>query len=35
MLVSRGIAEAHHGTISVGTGDLGGAAFKIVLPSRD
>ncbi len=32
LAIARGIAEAHHGTISVTTGDLGGAAFKIVLP---
>lgn len=35
LAIARGIAEAHHGTISVGTGDLGGATFKIVLPSRN
>jgi signal transduction histidine kinase len=35
LAIARGIAEAHHGTIAVATGDLGGAAFKIVLPSRN
>jgi signal transduction histidine kinase len=32
LAIARGIAEAHHGTISVATGDLGGAAFRIALP---
>jgi signal transduction histidine kinase len=32
LAIARGIAEAHHGTISITTGDLGGAAFRIVLP---
>ncbi len=32
LAIARGIAEAHHGTISVTTGDLGGAAFRIGLP---
>jgi signal transduction histidine kinase len=32
LAIARGIAEAHHGTISVGTGDLGGAAFRLTLP---
>jgi two-component system sensor histidine kinase BaeS len=32
LAIARGIAEAHRGTISVATGDLGGAAFRIVLP---
>jgi two-component system sensor histidine kinase/response regulator len=32
LAIARGIAEAHGGTISVDTGDLGGAAFRIVLP---
>jgi two-component system sensor histidine kinase/response regulator len=32
LAIARGIAEAHLGTISVSTGDLGGAAFRIVLP---
>ena len=32
LAIARGIAEAHLGTISVTTGDLGGAAFRIVLP---
>jgi two-component system sensor histidine kinase/response regulator len=35
LAIARGIAEAHHGTISVATGDLGGAAFRIVLPIRN
>jgi two-component system sensor histidine kinase/response regulator len=35
LAIARGIAEAHHGTISVATGDLGGAAFRIVLPTRN
>jgi signal transduction histidine kinase len=33
LAIARGIAEAHHGTISVATGDLGGAAFRISLPA--
>ncbi len=33
LAIARGIAEAHHGTIAVGAGDLGGAAFRIVLPA--
>lgn len=32
LAIARGIAEAHHGTITVDTGDLGGAAFRIELP---
>jgi two-component system, sensor histidine kinase and response regulator len=32
LAIARGIAEAHHGTIGVVTGDLGGAAFRIALP---
>jgi signal transduction histidine kinase len=32
LAIARGIAEAHHGKISVETGDLGGAAFRISLP---
>ena len=32
LAIARGIAEAHHGTIAVSTGDLGGAAFRITLP---
>jgi two-component system, sensor histidine kinase and response regulator len=32
LAIARGIAEAHHGTIEVVTGDLGGAAFRIALP---
>ncbi|HXX69659.1 MAG TPA: hybrid sensor histidine kinase/response regulator [Polyangiaceae bacterium] len=34
LTIARGIAEAHHGSVSVTTGDLGGAAFRIALPSR-
>jgi signal transduction histidine kinase len=35
LAIARGIAEAHHGTISVGAADttLGGAAFRITLPA--
>jgi two-component system sensor histidine kinase/response regulator len=32
LAIARGIAEAHHGTIEVTSGDLGGAAFRIALP---
>jgi signal transduction histidine kinase len=32
LAIARGIAEAHGGTISVATGDLGGAVFRIALP---
>jgi signal transduction histidine kinase len=32
LAIARGIAEAHHGTIAVSTGDTGGAAFRLVLP---
>ncbi|HEY3818272.1 MAG TPA: ATP-binding protein [Polyangiaceae bacterium] len=32
LAIARGIAEAHHGTIAVTTGDAGGAAFRLVLP---
>lgn len=32
LAIARGIAEAHGGTISVATGNLGGAAFRIALP---
>jgi signal transduction histidine kinase len=32
LAIARGIAEAHHGSISVDSGDLGGAAFRLVLP---
>ncbi len=32
LAIARGIAEAHHGSISVGTGDLGGASFRMMLP---
>lgn len=32
LTIARGIAEAHHGSISVGTGDLGGAEFRMALP---
>jgi signal transduction histidine kinase len=33
LAIARGIAEAHHGTIAVSPGDLGGAAFRITLPA--
>lgn len=33
LAIARGIAEAHHGSVAVETGDLGGAAFRIVLPA--
>jgi two-component system sensor histidine kinase/response regulator len=32
LAIARGIAEAHHGQITVDTGDLGGASFRIALP---
>jgi signal transduction histidine kinase len=32
LAIARGIAEAHHGSISVTDGEHGGAAFRIVLP---
>jgi signal transduction histidine kinase len=32
LAIARGIAEAHRGTVAVASGDLGGAAFRIVLP---
>jgi signal transduction histidine kinase len=32
LAIARGIAEAHHGSIGVASGDLGGAAFRIQLP---
>jgi two-component system, sensor histidine kinase and response regulator len=35
LAIARGIAEAHHGSVGVDTGDLGGAAFRIVLPAAD
>jgi signal transduction histidine kinase len=34
LAIARGIAEAHHGSVAVDAGDLGGAAFRIVLPAR-
>jgi len=33
LAIARGIAEAHHGAISVATGDMGGASFRVVLPA--
>ena len=33
LAIARGIAEAHHGTVAVATGDTGGAAFRIVIPA--
>jgi two-component system, sensor histidine kinase and response regulator len=32
LAIARGIAEAHHGSISVSAGDMGGAAFRLTLP---
>jgi signal transduction histidine kinase len=32
LAIARGIAEAHHGSISVTTGEWGGATFRIALP---
>jgi signal transduction histidine kinase len=32
LAIARGIAEAHGGAISVGSGDLGGAAFRLTVP---
>jgi signal transduction histidine kinase len=32
LAIARGIAEAHGGTISVGSGDLGGASFRLTVP---
>jgi two-component system sensor histidine kinase/response regulator len=32
LAIARGIAEAHQGTITVETGDLGGAMFRVTLP---
>jgi len=34
LAIARGIAEAHHGSVTVDTGDLGGAAFRVLLPMR-
>jgi two-component system, sensor histidine kinase and response regulator len=33
LAIARGIAEAHRGSVSVEPGDLGGAAFRIALPT--
>jgi two-component system sensor histidine kinase/response regulator len=33
LAIARGIAEAHHGSVAVAAGDLGGAAFRVELPS--
>jgi signal transduction histidine kinase len=33
LAIARGIAEAHRGSISVTTGELGGATFRITLPA--
>jgi two-component system, sensor histidine kinase and response regulator len=33
LAIARGIAEAHHGSIEVSAGDLGGASFRIALPA--
>ena len=35
LAIARGIAEAHNGSVAVETGDLGGAAFRIVLPAAE
>jgi two-component system sensor histidine kinase/response regulator len=35
LAIARGIAEAHHGTVDVRAGDLGGASFRVVLPMRE
>ena len=32
LAIARGIAEAHGGSVTVGSSDLGGAAFRISLP---
>jgi len=32
LAIARGIAEAHGGSISVGSGDLGGASFRLTVP---
>jgi two-component system sensor histidine kinase/response regulator len=32
LAIARGIAEAHGGTITVGSGDLGGASFRLMIP---
>ncbi len=34
LAIARGIAEAHSGSVNVETGDLGGSAFRIVIPTR-
>ncbi len=34
LAIARGIAEAHHGSIAVDTGDLGGAAFRLAIPAH-
>ncbi len=33
LAIARGIAEAHHGRITVGEGDLGGASFRLTVPA--
>lgn len=33
LAIARGIAEAHGGAITVSSGDLGGAAFRITIPA--
>ena len=35
LAIARGIAKAHGGDVTVGASDLGGAAFRIMIPSRD
>jgi signal transduction histidine kinase len=32
LAIARGIAEAHGGGVSVETGSLGGASFKVTVP---
>lgn len=33
LAIARGIAEAHHGSVSVAEGDLGGACFRLTVPA--
>jgi signal transduction histidine kinase len=35
LAIARGIAEAHGGSIEVSAGDLGGAAFRLVIPADE
>jgi len=34
LAIARGIAEAHGGSLTVSTSDLGGAVFRLVVPAR-